>query len=380
MLKRFKYRLYPTETQKVLINKHIGACRFVYNLALETKNMAYLGSKHVLSPIDLNSHLPSLKEECTWLKEVNAQSLQQSIFNMDVAFKRFFKGFGFPKFKSKHGSKQSFPIPQRVVVRDNRLVIPKFQEGIRMTLHRPINGLIKQASISMTPTGKYFASILCENGELVPSKPLIRHKTTIGVDVGVKYFAVTSSGEVFENPKFLKKAQKKLKFVHSRYDRFKGKRTKQRLALLHEKVANQRKDFLHKTSFKLIRENQTICLEDLNVKGMLKNHNLAQAISDCGWGEFVRQLEYKAEWYGKNVIKIGRFAPSSKACSDCGKINKELNLSDREWTCSCGATHDRDVNAAINIKAFALKKLSGEHTLKNHGELPTLVGVLTHEA
>jgi len=365
-----------------LIAKHIGSSRFVYNLALETKNTAYLGSKHNFSPFDLIKQLPELKKECEWLKEVNSQSLQQSIQNMDIAFKKFFKGAGFPKFKSKHKGKQSFSIPQNVIVENNLLIIPKFKEGINIVLHREIKGTIKSATISVTTTGKYFVSILVDTNIEIPTKPPIKENTTVGIDLGIKDFAITSNGEVFENPKFLRKAQSKLKYVQRKYSKNKGKRTKQRLALLHEKVVNKRKDFLHKVSTKLIRENQTIALEDLAVSNMVKNHNLAQAISDVSWSTFVTMLKYKADWYGKNILRIGRFAPSSKTCSCCGYINKELTLKDREWTCgSCSAVLDRDVNAACNIKTFALKNnLSGEHTLKNQGKLPTLVGALTLEA
>ena len=382
MLKGLKYRLYPTNSQKELISKHIGSSRFVYNLALETKNTAYLGSKHNFSPFDLIKQLPDLKKECEWLKEVNSQSLQQSIQNMDIAFKKFFKGAGFPKFKSKHRGKQSFSIPQNVIVENNLLIIPKFKEGINIVLHREIKGTIKSATISVTPTGKYFVSILVDTNTEIPTKAPITENATIGIDLGIKDFAITSDGEVFENPKNLQKAQSKLKYVQRKYSKNKGKRTKQRLALLHEKVVNKRKDFLHKISTKLIRENQTICLEDLAVSNMVKNHNLAQAISDVSWSTFVTMLEYKADWYGKNILRIGRFAPSSKTCSCCGAINKELTLKDREWTCGrCSTVLDRDVNASINIKSFALKNyLSGEHTLKNQGKLPTLVGALTLEA
>lgn len=351
----------------------------MYNLALETKNTAYLGSKHNFSPFDLIKQLPELKKECEWLKEVNSQSLQQSIHNMDIAFKRFFKGSGFPKFKSKHSSKQSFSIPQNIKLENSLLVIPKFQEGIEIVLHRPINGIIKSATISITPTGKYFVSILVDTNTETPTKLPIKENTTIGIDLGIKDFAITSEGEVFENPKNLRKIQSKLKYLQRKYSKNKGKRTKQRLALLHEKVVNKRKDFLHKTSTKLIRENQTICLEDLAVSNMVKNHKLAQAINDVSWSTFVEMLEYKADWYGKNILRIGRFAPSSKTCSCCGYINKKLTLKDREWTCpKCNSVLDRDVNASINIKYFALKNnLSGEHTLKNKGKLPTLVGALT---
>lgn len=381
MLKGFKYKLYPTNSQKELISKHIGSSRFVYNLALETKNSAYLGYRHNFSPFDLIKQIPDLKKECEWLKEVNSQSLQQSIQNMDIAFKKFFKGAGFPKYKSKHKGKQSFSIPQNVIVENNLLIIPKFKEGINIVLHREIKGIIKSATISVTPTGKYFVSILVDNNFENPIKSPITENTTIGIDLGIKDFAITSDGEVFNNPKNLRKAQSRLKYIQRKYSKNKGNRTKKRLALLHEKIANKRKDFLHKVSTKLIRENQTIALETLSVSNMVKNHCLAQAINDVSWSTFVNMLEYKADWYGKNILRIGRFSPSSKTCSCCGYINKELTLKVREWTCpKCNSVLGRDVNAAINIKSFALKNhLSGEHTLKNRNELPRLRGVMTSE-
>jgi putative transposase len=307
--------------------------------------------------------------------------LQSALINLDEAYNRFFKGAGFPKFKKKTNG-GSFAVPQNVIVKNNLLIIPKFKEGIDIVLHREIKGTIKSATISVTPTGKYFASILVDTNTEIPIKAPIKENTTIGIDLGIKDFAITSEGEVFKNPKNLRKAQSKLKYVQRKYSKYKGKKTKKRLALLHEKVVNKRKDFLHKTSTKLIRENQTIALEDLAVSNMIKNHNLAQAISDVSWSTFVTMLEYKAEWYGKNILRIGRFSPSSKTCSNCGHINKELTLSDREWTCpKCGEVVSRDLNAAINIKSFALKNIfSGEHRVKNQGKLSTMVEVMTLEA
>lgn len=381
MLKAFKYRLMPTSEQATLINKHIGSVRFLYNLALETKQSAYAKGVN-LNRYDLQVQLKDLKNECTWLKEINSQSLQVALMNLDAAYLCFFKGQNaFPKYKKKT-ARQSFNVPQNVLLKDGKLSIPKFKEGIEIILHRPIKGTIRQATISRIPTGKYFVSILCETGELVNAKKIIKEKTTVGIDLGVKTFIVLSDGKYFDNPRFLKKSLSRLKYVQHKYSNRKGKRTKYRLQKLHEIIVNQRKDFLNKTSTELIKSHDTICIEDLNIKGMVKNHKLAQSITDVSWGKFVRQLEYKAEWYGKNIIRIGRFEPSSKTCSNCDRINKELTLKDREWTCSgCGEVIDRDKNAAINIKNFALKNhLSVERRLKNRNELPTLVGVLTSEA
>jgi putative transposase len=353
----------------------------VYNLALETKQMAYAGNRVNLDCFALIKQLPDLKEECTWLKEINSQSLQQPIRNLDNAFTRFFKGKGdFPKFKRKSNG-GSFNIPQNILLENDKLVIPKFKEGIDIVLHRPTKGIIRQATISRTPTGKYFASILCETGEENKKPKPVKKETTVGIDLGVKSFLVASDGKTFDNPKFLKQSLPRLKFVQRKFSKHKGKRTKHRLAILHEKVSNQRNDFLHKVSTKLIRENQSIAIETLQASNMLKNHKLAQSISDAGWSMFVDMLEYKATWYGKNILKIGTFEPSSKICSHCGNINKELSLQDRKWTCKgCSTVLDRDVNAAINIKSFALKNyVSGTET-KIRNELPTLVGVLTSEA
>jgi putative transposase len=382
VLRAYKYRLSPNKKQEELINRHIGSCRFVYNLALETKQTAYAGLRINLSCFDLVKQIPELKKECEWLKEINSQSLQQSVINLDSAFTKFFKGQNdFPKFKKKTAT-QSFHIPQNVIIEDDKLIIPKFKEGIKIVLHRELKGDIRQATISKTPTGKYFVSILTDNKKDTPAKKKIVEKTSIGIDLGIKTFVVTSNGLEFDNPKYLRNSMSKLKFTQRKYSKKKGKKTKHKLAVIHEKVANQRKDFLHKTSTELIKNHDSICIENLNVSGMIKNHKLAQAISDVGWSSFVTMLEYKAEWNGKNILKIGRFEPSSKCCSICGNINKELTLKDREWTCdSCDTLLDRDVNAAINIKNFALRNhLSVGRRLKNRKELPTLVGVMTSEA
>ena len=381
MLKAFKYRLSPTKEQSILLNKHIGASSFVYNLALECKQMAWAGSKVNLSCFALHSQLKDLKTECEWLKEINSQSLQQSITNFDKAYTAFFKGQNsFPKFKKKSNG-GSFNIPQNVLLENGKLIIPKFKKGIDIVLHREIKGEIRQATISRTPTGKYFVSILCETGEPIKPKTVVKESTTVGIDLGIKTYLVSSDGKEFDNPKYLRKAQSKLKYVQRKYSKYKGKRTKQKLAILHEKVANKRKDFLHKTSSELIKNHDSLAIEDLAVSNMVKNHKLAQAISDVSWSTFVTMLEYKADWYGKNILKIGIFEPSSKLHANCGYINKDLTLSDREWTCpKCGELVSRDVNAAINIKSFALRNILSGTDRKNQGKLPTLVGALTLEA
>jgi len=382
MLKAFKYRISPTALQAELINKHIGCARFVYNNALAFKQSEYAKDKTNHSWYSLVKRLPDLKKENEWLKEVNSQSLQQSIVNMNTAFENFFKGRAdFPKFKKKGKGKQSFNIPQSIKIDSDKLIIPKFKKGIKIVLHRPIKGDIKQATISRTPTGKYFVSILCETGEVEKQPNPVNKETTVGVDLGIKSFLVSSNGKEYDNPKYLRKSISRLKYQQRQFSKYKSKKRKHRVAVLHEKVANQRKDFLHKVSTELIRENQSIALEDLNINEMLKNHCLAGSITDVSWGMFISMLEYKARWNGVNILKIGMFEPSSKTCSECGYINKELTLKDREWSCpDCGSVLDRDLNASINIKNFALNKLCTEHTLKNHGTLPSLEGALTHEA
>jgi putative transposase len=281
---------------------------------------------------------------------------------VESAFTRFFREKkGFPHFKSKKNPIQSFPVPQHYTVNfeTDTVKLPKIGE-VKAVLHRNFEGELKTATISRSCTGEYFISILVENNAKLPAKQAFTEVTTIGVDVGIKDFAVLSTGEKIENPKYLKSSLQRLKVLQKRVSRKqKGSKNrvkaKQRLAILHEKITNQRNDFQNKLSFRLISENQAIALETLNVKGMQKNHHLAQAIGDSAWSSFVTKLEYKAEWYGKTILRIGRFEPSSKLCNVCGFHNSELTLKDRVWTCpDCKTKHDRDINAAINIKKFAL--------------------------
>lgn len=367
MLKTYEYRMYPTIKQQELLSKHFGCARFIYNWALSLKIKKYEDENKNISCFDLIRELTPLKnkEEYKWLYEVDNQSLQQSIRHLDNAFNKFFKEkIGFPKFKNKKHDKKSYSTILNVKINfdSHKVIIPKFQEGISFRLDRTFDGKIKTCTIKQTPTNKYFISILVETPNEIPLKPKIKEDTSVGIDLGIKDFAILSTGEKIENQRNLKELLPRLKVLQRRASKKKigsnnRKKANLKVALLHEKIKNCRKDFLHKLSYRLTHDNQVnaLCLETLGVKNMMKNHILAQAISDVSWSEFNRQLEYKSEWYGKNILRIGQFEPSSKMCS-CGFINKELKLSDRIWTCSkCGLTNDRDILAANNIKNIALK-------------------------
>lgn len=385
MIFGLKYRIYPSEEQKVLLEKHFGCSRLIYNLGLECKTMAWNGSKRNLTWFDISKQLPDLKEEYTFFKEVNSQSLQMSLRNLDTAYKNFFRGRArFPNFKSRK-SKQSFQCPQRISVENGKLYIPKFKKGIKIVLHRPIKGLIKTTTISRTPTNKYFVSFIVETKDHIPEKRELSNDKAVGLDLGIKSFLVTSDGIKFDNPKYLKASLAKLKRLQivfskkkngsNRYNRFKF-----RVARIHERIANQRKDFLHKVSDVITKQYDTICIENLSVSDMLKNHNLARSISDCGWGMFKQFLEYKAEWRGVNIVEIGRFDPSSKTCSSCGYINSQLELKDRTWSCpTCDVLHDRDVNAAKNILQFGLRYIPLERRVLTDAEPPTVVEAMKRQ-
>ena len=362
MKKAFKFRLYPTINQANQLNQHIGSCRFVYNWALDQKVKTYEQIGKSISRFDLNKLIPNLKKQNPWLEEVNSQSLQGMTKQVESAFTRFFREKNcFPKFKSKKNLIQSFPIPQHYDVdfENNTVKIPKIGE-IKAVLHKTFEGELKNALISKSCTGKYYISILVEDEKEFPVKQVFSESTTIGVDVGIMDFAAMSTGEKVENPKYLENSLKRLQVLQKRVSRKqKGsknrEKAKQKLAVLHEKITNQRNDFQHKLSFKLISENQAIAVETLNVKGMIRRHHLAQAIFDSMWSSFVTKLEYKSEWLGKTILMIGKFEPSSKICHVCGYHNSELTLKDREWEChDCKTKHDRDINTAINIKKFSL--------------------------
>jgi len=364
MLRAYTYRMYPSREQVALLMKHIHACRFVYNHSLEEKIRAYDQDSTRLSCFDLNNRLPALKEEHPWLKDVNSQSLQSANKNLDNAFTRFFREKkGFPRFKSKKNPVQSFQVPQhyRVDFDQRTIRFPKIGE-VKAVFHRKFAGKMKYATVSVTSTGKWFVSILVDDGIPEPEPTPFSPDTTLGIDVGLKDFATLSTGEKIENPRYLKTALQRLKVLQQRVSRkVKGSKNRekaiQRLARCHEMIANQRDDFLHKISFRVVSENQAIAVESLNVGGMMKNHHLAQGIGDVSWSAFFTMLEYKCRKYGKTLLKIGRFDPSSKICSKCGYLKRDLVLSERAWICpDCGTHHDRDINAAINIKKFALQE------------------------
>ncbi len=372
----YRYKLYPNEEQKVLIAKHLGSCRFIYNYALAKKVKAYQVDGTNLSRFDIQADLPNMKksDEYCWLKEVNSLSLQASLANLDSAYTKFFREHkGFLNFKSKKDSKQSFSIPQNTKVdfENGRIFIPKFKSGIKAILHRTFDGIVKTSTITRTSTGKYFISILVEVDEPdVSMKPICENKA-VGIDLGIKTFAVLSDGTEIPNPRHLKQSLDKVKKLQrSLLHKTKGSKNRdkarRKLALAHEQVTNRRNDFLHKVTSYLANNYDTICLEDLNVKGMIKNHHLAQSLSDIAIGTFNTLLEYKAKERGVNILRIGRFEPSSKMCT-CGYINHNLTLAIREWTCpECGSIHDRDLLAANNIKRFAFRKINTVGTTEIH--------------
>lgn len=379
MYKAYSYRLYPTDGQKVLLDKHFGCVRLVYNLALECKQLAHKSqTKKNFTFYDLRYQIPELREAFPFLKEINSHAFNAALLNLDRAYKNFFQGIAkFPSYKSRK-SQQSFQCPDcsKINFEIRRLQITKFKEGIKYRGNRIFEGKIKTVTIKKTNTGKYFASVLVDDRKELPVKSKVQEQTTIGIDVGLKHFCILSTGEKVNNPKFLKNQLIRLAILQRRASRKKRgsknqKKAYLKVSLLHEKIKNQRTDFLHKLTSRIICENQTIVIENLNVRGMIKNRNLSQAISDVSWSEFFRQLKYKSDWYGKNLLQIGRFEPSSKTCS-CGVINNDLALNDRVWTCKeCGTTHDRDILAAQNIKRFALINEFKKHTpVGNRGELP----------
>lgn len=361
----YKFRLYPNTEQQVQLAKQFGASRFVYNFFLRQRIDHYAQTGQGLNYYDTQKMLTELKKEAeyAWLNEAHSQALQMAIRNLDVAYNNFFnKRADLPTFKKKHG-KQSCQFPQGFKVSGKKLFVPKI-DWIKIVLHRPIEGVLKNLTVSRTKSGKYFASIQVEQEIDEPTYK----GGQIGLDLGLKDFAVTSDGQHFPSPKYLRKSEKRLKQLQRRLSRCqKGSNGREKVRLLvarqHEKIANQRQDFLHKLSRQLVEENQLIAIEDLHVKGMMANHYLAKSIADSGWSEFTRQLGYKGSWYGCYIGQIDRFLPSSKRHFKCGYIYESLTLSERQWFCpECQEWVDRDENAAQNILLWSTVGVTGIYT------------------
>lgn len=362
MLTATKIRIYPTPAQEEALAKAFGCARWFWNNSLAQTQKLYHETGKGLGQYALNSRLPKLKEELAWLAETHSQVLQSVSLNLSRAFVNFFERRAqYPRFKSKQG-KQSIQYPQGVNIVDGRkLFLPKLGH-FKAIIHRELVGQIKTVTVSKDPSGRYFASILTETGMAAPDVSL--DGKLLGIDVGLAHLAITSFGSKFENPRHVARAAKNLKRKQQNIARkVKGSHARIKARVLvakaHEKTANARKDFLHKLSRRLVDENQVIAVEDLNVKGMMKNHGLAKAVGDAGWGMFTGFLEYKAARAGKGFIRVNRFFPSSKTCSCCGHVVPSLPLNIRAWKCDkCGSQHDRDINAAKNIALEARRMIA----------------------
>ena len=362
MLTATKIRIYPNAVQADKLAKAFGCARWYWNNSLAETQKVYQETGKGLGQYQLNARLPQLKSEIEWLGETHSQVLQSVSLHLSRAFVNFFERRAkYPQFKSKH-RKQSIQYPQGVKVVDAcKVYLPKIGH-VKAIVHRELAGSIKTVTVSKDPSGKYFASILCEN--LVAMPDISLNGKILGIDVGLTDLAVTSDGSKFANPKHVLKAQKNLAKKQQHLSRkAKGSNTRNKARLLvakaHERVANTRQDYLHKLSTRLVNENQVIAVEDLHVKGMMKNHNLARAIGDAGWGSFTNMLKYKTARQGKGYIEVNRFFASSKTCSCCLHAQAKMPLDVRMWTCDqCGAKHDRDINAAINIRDEAQRMIA----------------------
>ena len=360
--KTYRFRLYPNKEQEKMLANYFGSVRFVYNHFLAKRKEQYEKTKKSSNYYEQAKELTAMKktEAYSWLKEINSQTLQHALRHLETAYVNFFKErTKFPRFHSKkHGG--SFSVPQHFKVDGNMIFLPKFKGGIKFAKSQEVKGELRNMTVSVTPSGKYYVCIMAQ----VEIEYLEKTNLSVGIDLGLKDFVITSDGDRYTSNKFIKKYSKKLASMQKHLSRKKkgsGSWNKQRIkvARLQEKIMFCRNDKLHKVSTDLIRKYDVICCEDLNVKGMVRNHHLAKSISDASWGAFVTMLEYKAKWYGKTLSKIGRFYPSSKTCHHCGYVKEDLSLSDRYYTCpSCGKMIDRDLNAAMNILDEGLRHIS----------------------
>lgn len=369
MEKSYKYRIYPSTVQETQIQRTFGCVRYVYNYYLALRKELYEKDGKTLNFYGCCADLTKLKGELGWLYEADNTALQSALKNLDTAFQNFFRGLkkgkhvGYPKFKSKRSRYRSYKskmVGTNIKVLDAHIQLPKLGL-VPAAISRPIEGRILSATVSQTPSGKYFVSICCTDVDIKPYEPT---GAVVGIDLGIKDFVITSDGTKFGSNKYLRKAEKKVKRLQRSVSRKpKGnnrEKARIRLASAHEKVANQRNDYLHKVSTELVRNYDVICAETLRPKNMVRNHKLARSVSDAGFGEFMRQLEYKCAWYGKVLSRVDPFFPSSQLCGACGEKNPAVkNLKVRAWDCpSCGAHHDRDVNAARNILNEGLRLLA----------------------